>query len=654
MLDRVRLSLLLTGTVLQSIVFVGVAGAQSAADESSRDVTELEKVVVNSEKGNQSDKHADEADRALSVYVSRDEIERTQPQTLRELYAGDASVSVGGGLPIAQKVYVNGVDENNLAVTVDGAKQGNRVFHHTSTNHIDPELLKAARVDPGVAPADAGFAAMGGSIVYETVDVPDLLLNDRNFGAFSTTAFDTNGSTITQSAAAYGRHEGFELLGYGKISQGDNYKDGTGFEIPGTGADFHSVLGKFAYEMESGYRLELKGQQVRDDTMRPFRANFAANKGSFTVRRYDVTRRNFSFNFGREEIDGLWNPEVVFGYSENDYRVPIPYGSESTAGTWTAKLENVFEIGNDNTITAGVDFMSEQAEYFGPSVYYEENAWNLGAYAQVRLQPIERLKLSFGGRADSNHFEGVNGSKLNNFGLSGNAFGELMLLEGLSVNAGYSNVFGGVELEETFVYDSMGSYADLKSIRSDNLTAGVKFEQDRWFVEGSVFNTRFDNYRDMTSNLDFSSYGYTLAGGVNWTDGFFRLSYSDTQQALSTGAISSYALINIGAAVGQVISAEIAHTFTQLDLTLGGSLDAALENDRLTGNGSKPLPGFGILNAYAEYKPEQFEALSLRVEANNIFDRKYADRASYGQEYSTVTPMYEPGRSFRLSGTLRY
>ena len=54
-----------------------------------------------------------------------------------------------------------------LAVTVDGAAQNNKVFHHNGTTLIDPSLLKAVRVDAGVAPADAGFAALTGSIVYE-------------------------------------------------------------------------------------------------------------------------------------------------------------------------------------------------------------------------------------------------------------------------------------------------------------------------------------------------------------------------------------------------------------------------------------------------------------------------------------------------------
>ena len=33
----------------------------------------------------------------------------------------------------------------------------------------------------------------------------------------------------------------------------------------------------------------------------------------------------------------------------------------------------------------------------------------------------------------------------------------------------------------------------------------------------------------------------------------------------------------------------------------------------------------------------------------NIFDETYADRATYGQEFGEVKPLYQPGRSFVLS-----
>ncbi|MFV0428735.1 MAG: hypothetical protein ACK5KO_04835 [Arachnia sp.] len=78
-------------------------------------------------------------------------------------------------MPLAQKIFLNGVNMLNLGVTIDEASQNNRAFHHVSANAIDPGLLKQVRADATVAPADAGPYALAGSVVFETVDPEDIL-----------------------------------------------------------------------------------------------------------------------------------------------------------------------------------------------------------------------------------------------------------------------------------------------------------------------------------------------------------------------------------------------------------------------------------------------------------------------------------------------
>ncbi|TIQ76800.1 MAG: TonB-dependent receptor, partial [Mesorhizobium sp.] len=77
------------------------------------------------------------------ITIDQQEIDRKKPQDLREVFSGEPQIAVGGAIPSTQKIYVNGVDENNLAVTVDGSRQNNKVFHHNGTYLLDPALLKA-------------------------------------------------------------------------------------------------------------------------------------------------------------------------------------------------------------------------------------------------------------------------------------------------------------------------------------------------------------------------------------------------------------------------------------------------------------------------------------------------------------------------------
>jgi hemoglobin/transferrin/lactoferrin receptor protein len=249
--------------------------------------------------------------------VTAADIERKQPNDIRDVFAGEPGVQVGSSIPISQKVYVRGVEENNLAVSIDGAPQNNKVFHHNATTVIDPSLLKTARVDAGVAPADAGFGALAGSIAYETKDVADLLGLEsapvpglitkdgvqpgelKSWGGFGKSWFNTNGSVFGQNLALYGRKNGFEALGFFIIARGGKYEAGNGDRVRGTATHLTSGLGKLAYEGDEGDRFEFSYERVSDDAKRPFRANAGfiqpPNRIEPFVRDYDLDRQNAVF-----------------------------------------------------------------------------------------------------------------------------------------------------------------------------------------------------------------------------------------------------------------------------------------------------------------------------------------------------------------------
>ena len=144
-----------------------------------------------------------------SLSYDRGRIEALQPQDMKDLFKNESSVSVGGSIPINQKVYVRGVEETAMLVTVDGARQNNKVFHHNATNLIDPSLLKATRASAGVAAADDGPGALGGSLAYETVVVGDLLAPGDSLGGFLDGRYASNGHTVTSAGSVFGRANGF-------------------------------------------------------------------------------------------------------------------------------------------------------------------------------------------------------------------------------------------------------------------------------------------------------------------------------------------------------------------------------------------------------------------------------------------------------------
>lgn len=658
------LRLLLGGTGV-SYRFTGettvslTAGARSGSGAMLDPIT----VVGTPGRGVGLGRHPFSADGANSIEIGPSDVERRNPQNLRDLYAGEAAISVGGGVPAAQKVYVNGVEETQLAVTLDGNRQNNKVFHHTGTNLIDPTLLKSVRVDPGVAPADAGPGALGGSIAYETADAADLLEPGEDYGGFVTGSYETNGNTFTNGLSTYGRTHGFEGLGYFRWARGDDYEDGAGDTLDGSETDLTSFLVKGGYESTQGHRFELSAQQSNDDALRPYRANIGSliNRPTQTTRRYELTSSNYVVNYSFTNPTDLIDPVVSFGFSESEINVPDPFGSEGRTGGWSGKIENDFRFGDEHVLTAGTDFYHNWAKYEDPSTpELEENATNYGLYAQLRTRPHEMVSISAGLRGDYQEFEGVGGQKFDNAGLSGNVSAEVYATDYLSFNAGYSNVWGGIDLQEAYIFNPAWDYTGIEPVRSDSYTAGVRLTHAGFFAEAGVFLTEFEDAREANFSrgpylpFDFSSEGYTLGAGYNWSTGFVRVSYIDADVEINGASGDSDTLQYFGTPLGQIINLEAAHLFEAIDVTVGGNLEAGLKNDDLVSQGYQELDAYQVVNLFAEYSPQAFEFLTLRLEANNVFDEDYADRTAYGQEFSTVRPMNEPGRSFLIYAKARF
>ena len=640
------LSLLMSSAALSS------AGALSAHAQEGT-AFQLDPIVVEAR-----DEQAFAADRATAVYVSDAELERARIGDLKDLFAGVASVSVGGGIPLAQKIYVNGVDMLNLAVTIDGVLQNNRAFHHVSANAIDPGLLKAVRADAGVAAADTGPNALAGAVVMETVDAADILEDGRSFGGNVRLGYSDNGETFNRALTAAGIQGGFEWLAYIKSATGEDYTTGAGDKMEGSAADLQSYLLKAAYETAEGHRFELSGQQLVDDALRPWRANFggvtAPRPGQEGLRRYDTTRSNYAFSYENTLADGVWDPKVVLGYSESLIDVPHPYESEGTSSAWSGTVQNTFNLSGVDTIVAGIDFYDRIGRYEGPGERYEEGAQNIGVFAQARLEPTDRWKLSFGARADWQEFEGIGGYRDDVAGMSGNVSVAYDLTDELEVRAGYSSVFGGIGIEDNYTFLPSWDYDGLKPARAQNVTAGFDWKRGELSIGGEVFVTEIDHARSATSNFDFKSKGFNLGVGYGWTGGFARLTYSSSEVTVNGSAAGSYDALDFGTPIGQVLALQAQHTLAGADLTFGGSLDLALDYDDTEEVSDLPLDGYEVVSLFVEYIPPQLDRVTLRAEVNNLFDVDYADRATYGADYFDVVPLSEPGRTVTLSAVARF
>ncbi|MDB6178374.1 TonB-dependent receptor [Paracoccus sp. Z330] len=622
---------------------IALAGATAAGAQEK--VYQLDPIFLEA-----NDPYFGAADRATSMYVSGLELEQARTGDLKDVFSGIASVSVGGALPLTQKIYVNGVDMLNLGVTIDGTAQNNRAFHHVTANAIDPGLLKQVRADATISPADAGPYALAGSVVFETIDPEDILGADDMFGGNLRLSYADNGDTAQAALTLAGQAQGFSWLAYGKRATGNDYESGDGTVMRGTAADLNSGLAKIAYEADTGHRFELSGQRLRDDALRQFRANFGDFFGdNNNLRRYDTTRDSYSFHYENTQADGMWDPEIHVGYSESDIVVPDPWDSNGTSGTWSATVQNTFSFGGQNTVVAGLDWQDRFGEYRSPLYgdHFEEQSQNIGVFAQARMDLDDRTRISAGLRADRQNFEGLDGSDQTNSGLSGNVSLSYAMTDQLTLRGGVSSVFGGIDIEDNYTYVPSWQYDDLEPARAENATLGFDWVQGDLVIGGDLFLTRIDNARSGDQNFDFESKGFNLGAQYGWNTGSARFTLSHSDISVNGQDSASYEALDFGAPLGTVLALEVEQQTAWDGLRVGGWIDAALDYDMPEG-AENDLDAYTVLNVFAEYTPPRHDNLTIRAEVQNLFDTDYADRATYGHEYESVGVLKEPGRTVSL------
>ncbi|SFB31580.1 hemoglobin/transferrin/lactoferrin receptor protein [Rhizobium sp. NFR07] len=658
---------LLQGTGISYSISNGTAviGRQGAsADQGASDANTLAPIVLQTQQVGQGD--------IGETIIDSAQLERLNPNSIADVFREEAGIQVGSSLPMSQKVYVHGVEETNLAVSIDGARQNNKVFHHNATNLIDPSILKAVDVDAGIAPADAGPGALAGAINYETKDAADLLEDGRSFGGFVTSTYNFNSDTAVTGISAYGRHEGLDFLGYFTYGKGNEFHNGHGDVVEGTETNLLSGLGKIGYEFDSGDRFQFSYDRVLDDAPRPYRANsgFVETPREWEprIRDYKLDRQNFVFTYTDETPEGWWDPKVMLAYGETEVTIPIYgppgrlYDDTGKTSTFNGKFENKFsfDIGN---VVAGIDFYRDKASLDDPFEGGEERASNFGIFAQARLEPWDRTRLSFGGRADHQWFTSVDDRDFTNAGLSANISGEYDLTDIFTAKAGFSHVWAGVPLTENFIINPLWDYGSdgPEPVTANNYMIGLEAEYEGLTAEASLFRTDIDNARVPLYNLttagalnerDLKSRGFEIGAGYEWASGYVKVKYAHIDVDVDGQPANSDSGNYLASPVGDIITITAAHTFEEWNLTIGGDIEIAPEYDHVVKNedGDRvPYAAYEVVNVFAEWKPEQMKHFTFRAEVKNVFDENYSDRATYGQEFGNVTPLYEPGRSFLIT-----
>lgn len=612
-------------------------------------------------------------DETVSETITAEEIEARQPATLNELFAQSPEVVVSGANRMAaQKIYVRGIEETMLNVTVDGAKLGGNMYAHSGNFGIDPDLLKRVEVEAGAGSALAGPGALGGAIRYETKDPEDLLLPGRDQGYMLKLSAQTNGRRVTPGLAFYGTpDERFGYLVYLTKSWADDYKDGEGNKVADTGNDPLDALVKLRFRPADGHELSFSTTYRRDNGRRAYRSNFGIPPGL-----PDAIPEDQKLGWRSTSVSYRYNPAgdplidmTVSAYDTHSRLLrDIEVRQVSEWDTRWLDIRNRSDFGQV-ALTYGYDYgWTRSRGESGAGLGGSERGENHGLYVQADYTPNEQWLLSAGLRYDRATLRDLNGNDYKGVHVSPNLRLRYEPTEGLALFASWGEAFRGVQPVEglTLIWPlGLGPQTDTSLTGELARTAelGVEWDRDGWRAGISGFTSKIEDkirswqgrgspwFRENDGEIE--SRGITAHLGRSWQNWSADLRFSHIDVKYNDEPVSPGDWLDGVTPGGDKIVLALGYQMPAQNLEIGWTSTVVLKQTDLPADFQlDELPGYDVHDLTVTWRPARNQSYSLAL--TNIFDEQYLDHSTAYYGVDGWSNLYETGRSLRLSGTIRF
>lgn len=637
---------------------------------------------------------------ATNLSITAEDIEQFQANDLADVFRESPSVSVGGSVGVAQKIFIRGLEDAYLNVTVDGAQQTSTLFHHIGRVTLDPDLLKQIDVQAGAGEATSGPGAIGGSIRFKTKDAQDLLRGDEQFGGRVKVSYFSNEGT-RYSGSLYGKlSDSWGLLGYYSTVDRDNFEDGDGNEVLGTAADQDLMFLKASGYIADNQYLSISAEQRDEEGEFSARPNWVVLEGA-PLYPSEAERDTYVANY-RFDHSALVFLEATAYQTSSSFRGGR-FDFLSDIDTYGFDIRNTTDISN-HVFTYGIDYRKDEVES-GPGVGPVQNAEEgsvMGIYAQAHSNITPELLLSYGVRYDDFDFQQQiliddyygtpvtdEPSGLDDNELSFNVGLEYQLTEAWTLGLGYAEAARGKQIGDGFTLDEyLYDGEDVPVVASDvvpetvtNIEASIEYSANNLNARLSAYESTIDDvlFSGYQGNSVFNNIGYLESSGVEFNlayrwdsvDVYFGFSSVDVELMpredlysvpYNSIDINGYEFVGLGNSRGDTwvlgadytVTADISVGFniTMVDDINIDTLHQALENGWTDSLYSLNKADYTLVDIYGEW--EVTNDLRLNLAVTNLFDEAYIDHSSVG-DYSEVFPSVigpqEAGRDIRLSVT---
>ena len=636
---RTLLSIAIAGAMFGSLSSPATALAETS------DLVELDTLTV-----------VDHTTTDVDTLVTREEIEQLQANDLEDVFRADPSISVGGANSVSQKIYLRGIEDTLLNVTIDGATQAGYLFHHQGRLSIEPELLKQVEIQAGAGEATNGPGALGGAIRFVTRDPADLLREGERFGALLKAGYFSNTDGYKASANLFGHitDSWSAMATLSKLDEGE-FKDGNGNDQKYTDAEEEMGFAKVVGELGAGQKLSLSYDRQDTDGFRLERPHWIPSVRNNPIDQ-EGERETVTLNYAWAPTGSKLLNLATTLYHTDAFIIQDGRFGEYKGGVESNGLDlrNTSSVSN-HTLTYGVDHRKDQGllrNQSDASVPTErEDARVTGLYIQDHIALTDQWLLSLGTRYDRYRLDDTRDQHFRESGFSPNAGVTFAPTTNLNFYATYAEALRGKLINETFILDTYRNAEDLEAEEAKNAEIGVNYDQGGLSLSGKVYVSRIDNVIDDVENVltnvgDLKNKGFFARVGYDWGQIQTGLSFNYSRPEIEDVPLHDDNW-SIGTSIGDTWVAEL-HYQPSESLRFGwyGRIVQRLET---IADGYKEKGGYGVHDVYAEWLPLQRDDLTLTLTLKNLFDKYYRDHASYGNYGPIAQGIPEPGRDIRLS-----
>ena len=595
-------------------------------------------------------------------------------------------VYVGGTNGMNQKIYMRGVSDRGLNITIDGAKQNGNTFHHNADLLIDPDLIKAIDVEVGSRSVVNGSGALGGSVAFKTVDAKDLLESGEKIGAKIKTGYASNNSEFSQGLMLFTAPvEGPDFIAAINHKGYDYGKSGNKRKIGGDGNDLSYLL-KLGYSFLDAHRISISREHNEFKGIYPFRAEFGSWHNGANVDDYRKYERDTTTLKYEYKPSDLLNLEVTAYNTEHKKDDPILKILGVKTNGINTKAKSVVESGAlTQTFRYGAEFYQSK-NFNKPDNHYPEKVNNYSIYAEDALN-FSSLTVTPGVRYTHHELKSYDGlaGNVKSYTYKFNEFTPALaldyeILKGLHAFASYARVFRGPDVMESMYASRAKNFEankDLKATTGNSYETGLKYHGDineasSYNLSAKYFMTKYKNLI-VDNNIANGALKRINAGGadISGVELLARLNldalslaasythqnvkYKDRVAKASGGYYTSNIIGYRDQGDKYTFNAEYA--FSSIDTLIGYNLIYFASKNTISASNDKSdkIPSYAVSDIYATYAPSsgKFKGLEVNAGIYNLFDKAYVSQSQRLFD-NEITYDWEPGRNFKVNVSYKF